>query len=46
MDDEEDKIYKKLALALTKLRTEMEVLANRREYFLKKLNDIDNEFDN
>ena len=42
MNDQEKQLYEKLSLE--KLKTEMEVLATRREHFRLKLDNIDNEF--
>ena len=42
MKEQEKNIYFKLDL--TKLKTEMEILTTRREYFRKKLDEIDQEF--
>ena len=42
MNKQERNIYFKLDL--TKLKTEMEILATRREYFRKKLDEIDHQF--
>ena len=42
MNEQEKNIYFKLDL--TKLKTEMEILTTRREYFRKKLDEIDQEF--
>ena len=42
MNEQEKNIYFKLDL--TKLKTEMEILTTRREYFRKKLDKIDQEF--
>ena len=42
MNEQEKNIY--IKLDLTKLKTEMEILTTRREYFRKKLDEIDQEF--
>ena len=42
MNEQEKDIYFKLDL--TKLKREMEILTTRRQYFRKKLNEIDQEF--